>query len=213
MSFSVGQAVQNIMEGVSINPLANPKGSKLSCELCGKPAYIQCKLCRLTYYCDTEHETIDFRGIHEKICQLLIPLRTQDAVFGSEEERTSRQAIKLTRQINLLEITKIEAHKKLFEGHYDLAIPAALQALRFSMEVYGHDSIELVPSYLLLGESSIGLKQYKQAEDYLSLAKWAILKVDSAPETIRAQLHRNLGMLYSSKGHYDEALRELAYDV
>jgi hypothetical protein len=81
------------------------------------------------------------------------------------------------------------------------------------MEVYGHDSIELVPSYLLLGESSIGLKQYKQAEDYLSLAKWAILKVDSAPETIRAQLHRNLGMLYSSKGHYDEALRELAYDV
>lgn len=116
--------------------------------------------------------------------------------------------------MHLLEITKIEAHKKLFEGNYELAIPAALQALRFSMEVYGHDSIQLVPSYLLLGESSIGLKQYKQAEDYLSLAKWAVLKVESACHpTIRAQLHRNLGMLYSSKGNYEDALQELAHDV
>jgi hypothetical protein len=35
---------------MSINPLANPKGVKLLCELCGKPAYIQCTSCRVTYY-------------------------------------------------------------------------------------------------------------------------------------------------------------------
>jgi hypothetical protein len=59
-------------------------------------------------------------------------------------------------QMQLLDIAKTEAHKKLFEGQYDLAIPAALQALRFSISVYGQHSVEVGPGYLLLGEASIG---------------------------------------------------------
>ncbi|KAJ3227281.1 Zinc finger MYND domain-containing protein 12 [Clydaea vesicula] len=208
------KTTQLVQRGKAINPLSNPKGQKFECELCGKPAYIQCKNCRLTYYCDKDHETIDFRGIHEKICQLIIPLRTPLGDFGSEEERAYREKQTRIRQMNLLEITKIEAHKKLFESQFDLAIPAALQALRFSMDVYGQDSIELVPSYLLLGEASIGLKQFSQAEDYLSLAKWAVLKADSACHpSIRAQLHRNLGLMFSSQGNYDAALLQLANDI
>ncbi|KAJ3290349.1 Zinc finger MYND domain-containing protein 12 [Rhizoclosmatium sp. JEL0117] len=196
-----------------INPLANPKGIKLGCELCGKPAYIQCKDCRVTFYCDKEHQGTDFRGIHEKICSLLIPLRTPVSVLGSEEERIHRDKQTRHRQIQLLELSKTEAHKKLFEGQYDLAIPAALQALRFSMDVYGQDSIQLVPSYLLLGEASIGLKQYPQAEDYLSLAKWAILKVPDCEHRIRSQMHRNFGLLYASLGKYDDALAQLSQDI
>ncbi|KAJ3120979.1 Zinc finger MYND domain-containing protein 12, partial [Irineochytrium annulatum] len=115
--------------------------------------------------------------------------------------------------VQLLELSKTEAHKKLFEGQHDLAIPAALQALRFSMDVYGQNGIELVPSYLLLGEASIGLKQYKQAEDYLSLAKWAVLKSEKCENVIRSQLHRNLGLLYASQEQYAEALGQLAQDV
>lgn len=34
----------------TINPLSNPKGVRLVCELCGKVAYIQCPFCRVTYY-------------------------------------------------------------------------------------------------------------------------------------------------------------------
>ncbi|KAI9328727.1 hypothetical protein BDR26DRAFT_873687 [Obelidium mucronatum] len=196
-----------------INPLANPKGIKLGCELCGKPAYIQCKDCRVTFYCDKEHQSTDFRGIHQKICSMLIPLRTPITVLGSEEERIHREKQTRHRQIQLLELSKTEAHKKLFEGQYDLAIPAALQALRFSMDVYGQDSIELVPSYLLLGEASIGLKQYPQAEDYLSLAKWAILKAPNCENRIRSQMHRNFGLLYASQGEYGEALAQLAQDI
>ncbi|KAJ3024541.1 UNVERIFIED_CONTAM: Zinc finger MYND domain-containing protein 12 [Siphonaria sp. JEL0065] len=218
------QKIVNATEATSlhstfINPLANPKGIKLGCELCGKPA-------------DKEHQSTDFRGIHQKICSMLIPLRTPITVLGSEEERIHRE--KQTRhrqvvsfdcvsyvpnsppfiiQIQLLELSKTEAHKKLFEGQYDLAIPAALQALRFSMDVYGQDSIELVPSYLLLGEASIGLKQYPQAEDYLSLAKWAILKAPDCEHRIRSQMHRNFGLLYASQGEYGEALAQLAQDI
>ncbi|KAJ3042379.1 Zinc finger MYND domain-containing protein 12 [Rhizophlyctis rosea] len=150
-------------------------------------------------------------------------LRTPVAVLGSEEERAYREKQTRHRQVQLLELTKAEAHKKLFEGKYDLSIPAALQALRFSMDVYGQNSIELVPSYLLLGEASIGLKQHDQAEDYLSLAKWAVLKADQeasqnkrvkgADNMIRSQLARNFGLLYGDKGRDDEALESLGLDI
>ncbi|KAJ3403520.1 Zinc finger MYND domain-containing protein 12, partial [Chytridiales sp. JEL 0842] len=99
--------------------------------------------------------------------------------------------------LQLLELSKTEAHKKLFEGQYDLAIPAALQALRFSMDVFGQNR----------------LRQYSQAEDYLSLAKWAVLKVDSCDNKIRSQMHRNFGLLYASQGNYEESLMQLAQDI
>ncbi|TPX55656.1 hypothetical protein PhCBS80983_g05136 [Powellomyces hirtus] len=127
-------------------------------------------------FSDKEHQSTDWRGIHSRICMLVVPLRTPVAVLGSEEERAHRETQTRRRQVHLLELTKTEAHKKLYEGEYHLAIPAALQALRFSMQVYGPNSEKLVPAYLLLGESSIGLNQLSQAEDYLSLAKWALMK-------------------------------------
>ncbi len=59
----------------------------------------------------------------------------------------------------MLEIASTEAHIKLYQSNFSLAIPAALQALKTSMDLYGRDSLELVPSYLLLGEASIGINQ------------------------------------------------------
>lgn len=115
--------------------------------------------------------------------------------------------------MQLLEMTKTESHKKLFESQFELAIPAALQALRLAMTIYGQNSVELVPSYLLLGEASIGLKNYIQAEEYLSLAQWSILKAPDCDQELRAQLHRNFGLLYSSQGNYDEAAKNFAKDV
>jgi hypothetical protein len=35
---------------MTLNPLSNPKGTNLTCELCQKPAFIQCTKCRVTYY-------------------------------------------------------------------------------------------------------------------------------------------------------------------
>ena len=77
----------------------------------------------------------------------------------------------------------------------------------------GQESIDLVPTYLLLGKASIGLKQYSQAEEYLSMEKWALLKVKDCSQEIRGLLHRNIGLLYLSKGNYEDALKETALDV
>lgn len=59
----------------------------------------------------------------------------------------------------------------------------------------------------------VGMKRFKQADEYLSLAKWAVLKSPDCSAAIRAQLYRNFGMLYAAQDKNDEALRQLANDV
>lgn len=59
----------------------------------------------------------------------------------------------------MIHLCRTTGQKLLFEGKYDRAVPAALQSLKFSIDVYGLSSIELVPSYLILGEGSIGMNQ------------------------------------------------------
>jgi len=58
-----------------------------------------------------------------------------------------------------------------------------------------------------------GLKNFKQAEDYLLLAKYALFKSKKKGYKVRYQLHRNLGILYTFKKQYKEALLELSNDV
>jgi tetratricopeptide (TPR) repeat protein len=101
----------------------------------------------------------------------------------------------------------------LIESKFDLAIPAALQSLRLSLEVYGDSAMELVPAYLILGEACVGLNQYKQAEDYLSLAKWSIYKCNVADNAIKSKIHRNFGLLYAAQDLLDKALCEFALDI
>lgn len=197
----------------TINPLANPKGVKLLCELCQKPAFVQCMDCRVTYYCGPEHQKTDWLGIHEKICQLLIPLRTPIPFLGSEEERQHRKKQQIVRQKQMIELCRTEGQKLLFEGRYDRVVPAAMESLKFSIEVYGLSSIELVPSYLILGEASIGLSRLSQAEEYLAQAQWTVLKTPACPDSIKSKLFRNLGLLYAAQGNYPGALSQLADDI
>ena len=44
----------------------------------------------------------------------------------------------------MIELTRTAGQKLLFEGKYEYAIPAAMQSLKFAIEVFGLSSIELV---------------------------------------------------------------------
>lgn len=198
---------------MTLNPLANPKGVKLVCELCQKPAFNQCTSCKVTYYCGVEHQKSDWLGIHEKICQLLIPLRAPSQFINSEEERVKRNKEILQKQVDIIDLTLATGQRLSFEREYDRAIPAAMQSLRFSIDVHGLSGIELVPSYLILGEASIGLGRLPQAEEYLSQAQWTVLKTPECSNAIKSKLFRNLGLLYAAKGEDEEALRALADDI
>ena len=52
-------------------------------------------------FSSVEHQKADWLGIHQKICQLLIPLRTPVPFLGSEEERQHRKQQQVVRQVQL----------------------------------------------------------------------------------------------------------------
>ncbi|XP_008065367.1 zinc finger MYND domain-containing protein 12 isoform X1 [Carlito syrichta] len=196
-----------------IYPLAVPKGRRLCCEVCDAPAERVCAACTVTYYCGVVHQRADWCSIHEKICQLLIPLRTSMPFYNSEEERQHGLQQLQRRQKHLIEFCYTVAQKYLFEGKHEDAVPAALHSLRFRMNVHGLDSVELVPAYLLLAEASLGLGRIIQAEEYLLQAQWTVLKSTDCSNATHSLLHRNLGLLYMAKNNYEEARYHLANDI
>ncbi|XP_078414262.1 zinc finger MYND domain-containing protein 12 isoform X2 [Cetorhinus maximus] len=196
-----------------IYPLSNPKGVKLECEMCQKTAYVMCSQCRVTYYCDVAHQEADWNGIHEKICQLLIPIRTAPTFLSSAKERKHNEEQLIQRQKHLINLTRTVAQKLLFEGKHEEAVPGALQSLRFATSVYGSTSAELVPSQLLLAEASIGLGQLDEAEEYLSQAQWTVMRTTECVNATQYKLYRNLGLLYTAKGDNEKALWYFADDI
>lgn len=196
-----------------VHPLSFPKGVKFSCELCQKPAHKICDRCRVTYYCDDEHQQTDWFGIHEKICSSLKVIRSPVKFLPSEEERRVFAEKLFEQKMKLIEFTRSISQRYLFEGNYQQAIPGASASLKFAIELKGSKSVELVPSYLILGEANQGLGNLNQAQEYLSQAEWTVLNNTSCPLSILSKLYRNVAMLKIAKGDFEEALRNLAYDV
>ena len=199
---------------IRINPLSVAKGHSHTCELCSQPATILCSTCRVTYYCSTSHQQTDRLSIHTKICSLLGALRSLRPTLGSEDERNKRQLTITLSHHALIDLTRAEATKHLTNHNHLLAIPAALQSLRFAVQVYGKSRLELVPSYLLLAEGNLGLGRLKAAEEYLLYAHWAVVQSgERCAEAMQAELHRQFGLLYVKQGKLHEAIKSYAHDV
>ncbi|RLV95573.1 hypothetical protein DV515_00012852 [Chloebia gouldiae] len=172
------------------------------CELCGaRAAPLRCPGCRLTYYCDVSHQRTDWISIHSHICHLLIPVLGPQPCFHSEKDRKHGKEQLLKRQ------------RFVWAGKPLEAIPAALQALRFSSRVFGSGSTQLVPIYLLLAEASTGADRLRQAAKYLSQAQWIILQTPDCSAALQSKLHRGLGLFSVAEGNLDQALYHLANDV
>eukprot|EP00930_Biecheleria_cincta_P068606 TRINITY_DN561_c0_g2_i2.p1 TRINITY_DN561_c0_g2~~TRINITY_DN561_c0_g2_i2.p1 ORF type:complete len:293 (+),score=67.06 TRINITY_DN561_c0_g2_i2:223-1101(+) len=134
-------------------------------------------------------------------------------MIGSEEERKRRSEELMGIRKELLELCTETAQKFLVQGKYELAVPGALQSLKFAIDVFGSEATELVPSYLLLAEANLGLRRLKIAEEFLSLANWNILKHPQAGSSMMSNLQRNFGRLYAAQQRYNEALQAFATDI
>ncbi|MCI4380749.1 hypothetical protein PGIGA_G00243630 [Pangasianodon gigas] len=198
---------------MSISPLANPKGTKKLCELCEKPAHLQCTNCRVTFYCDAAHQQADWNSIHEKVCELLISVRTPAPFYCFQADRDFHHMQSLKRLEHITELSHAAAKSWVSVGKYSEAIPAAQLSLRCAIDIYGPDVVELVPAYLLLAEANIGLGSLSQAESCLSQAEWMVMKNPGCSQTVLHLLHRTLGRLYSATGDYSSALLHFANDV
>jgi tetratricopeptide (TPR) repeat protein len=197
-----------------LNPLAFPKGQSLVCEMTGKPAMVSCVSDYITlHFASAEIAKQAWDGVLCRVAHVIGPILAPPALMGSEEERDRRQQAAHASKLALIVLCRDEAARHLVKGDFELAVPAASYALRFTTAIYGEGRVELVPAYLLLAEANLGILKYRQAEEYLTLANWAVLKTPSCSNALRSQLRRNFGRLYASQGKYEEALRQLADDV
>uniref|UniRef100_A0A3Q2YFE8 Zinc finger, MYND-type containing 12 n=1 Tax=Hippocampus comes TaxID=109280 RepID=A0A3Q2YFE8_HIPCM len=192
-----------------IIPLALPKGTEKVCELCQKRAYLQCARCRVTYYCDAEHQHSDWIGIHKRICQLLIPIRTP-SLFSMQRAGRIENLLKTK---ELIEICRLVAESKLSEGKHEEAVPAAQACLRCSVDVYGPNTVQLVPAYLLLADANMGMGNLALVAELMSQAEWAVLKSPECGYAVHHRLHRSMGCLHTATGHFEAALFHFANDV
>uniref|UniRef100_A0A8C6IUK2 Uncharacterized protein n=1 Tax=Melopsittacus undulatus TaxID=13146 RepID=A0A8C6IUK2_MELUD len=114
---------------------------------------------------------------------------------------------------HIIDVAYSTAQELVWAGKHEEARPAALHALRFSIEVYGPDSLQLVPAYLLLAEASAGAGHLPEASKYLSQAEWLILRAPDCSAAVQYKLHRSLGLFCAAKGDLERALYHLANDV
>ncbi|XP_034001261.1 zinc finger MYND domain-containing protein 12 [Trematomus bernacchii] len=187
--------------------LALPKGTEKLCELCQKTAHLQCTKCRVTFYCDAEHQQADWVGIHERICQMLVTIRSPTLLSLQQAECIQSQLVKA----ELIEMCRLVAQSKLSEGKHQEALPAAQFCLRCSKDVHGPRSVQMVPAYLLLAEANMGMGNLAWAAELLSQAEWAALK--SSDHAVHQRLHRCLGRLHTATGNLEAALFNFANDV
>uniref|UniRef100_A0A8C6SL56 MYND-type domain-containing protein n=1 Tax=Neogobius melanostomus TaxID=47308 RepID=A0A8C6SL56_9GOBI len=169
-------------------------GFFLLCELCQGRASLECAQCRVTFYCDASHMFADWVGIHEKICPLLVPIRTW-TLRGSTGEGRIEMDIK-----KLIAIARSVAEAKVAEGKHEEALP-------------GVSTIELVPAYLLLAEAYLGLGKLSPAAEMISQAEWVVSKSLDCDHELNHRLHRALGRLQTAKGNFDDASLSFANDI
>ncbi|NXV22743.1 ZMY12 protein, partial [Cepphus grylle] len=160
-----------------------------------------------------DHQKADWVSIHERICQLLIPIRTSLPFLLSEKERKHGTEQLVKRQKYIIDLTYSTAREFVLGGKHKEAIPAALHALRFSTEVYGSNSVQLVPAYLLLAEASTGVGSLTEASKYLSQAQWIVLTTPDCGAAVQCKLHRSLGLFCAADGNFEQALFHLANDI
>eukprot|EP00792_Barthelona_sp_PAP020_P006016 TRINITY_DN2881_c0_g1_i1.p1 TRINITY_DN2881_c0_g1~~TRINITY_DN2881_c0_g1_i1.p1 ORF type:complete len:498 (-),score=134.64 TRINITY_DN2881_c0_g1_i1:16-1509(-) len=195
---------------IQINPLANPKDVKMYCELCNQPAKMQCPYCRKTYYCCKEHQTLDWEGVHRVICDKIAVVRTDHLVLGTDHQRTEFEEKIAQQRKEIIEISKLQATKFLTDRQFKLAIPGALQTLKQSQKYYG-DSLAVIPAYLLLGETYLGLNQFDEVQNFISLAEWNIINVKAQMEETRNMEHvQNMGV---GKQNNEDALDSTFKDL
>ncbi|KAJ8608269.1 hypothetical protein CTAYLR_007267 [Chrysophaeum taylorii] len=198
----------------TLNTLAFPKGQVPRCEMTGLPARVQCITPHITlYFVSKECAKQAWYGIMHKIAPLLGPLRTPCLVVGTEEDRAKREYTMEMSKKALVDLCSQEAEKFLVERQYDLAIPGALQAVTFLREIYGDGAIEMIGPFMQLAEAHLGLGRAREAAEVLGRATWTVSKNPDCSNSMKSQLHRNIGKLHLSQNKLDEALAELSHDI
>lgn len=197
-----------------LNLLAFPRSEHPVCALTGSNATVQLITKHNSIYFANEASAEQaWHGIINKVDHLLGPLSQPAPIIGTSDERARRVKAILLSKKSLIEFCMNESARLFHDQKYQLAVPGAVQALKFSKEVFGELSVEVVLPYLLLGQISLGTKLLTEAESYLSQAKWNVMNSPHCSDRIKSRLHQLYGQLYAVRKEYDEARGEFAHSV
>lgn len=197
-----------------LNLLAFPRDQHPKCELTGDAATVQliCPHCTL-YYANDSLAQQAWDGIIHRIAHLLAPLMQSPPIIGTQEERSRRNKNIALSKRSLIDFCIAEAANLLSEQKYPLAIPGAIQALKFCKDVYGDLSYEIVEPNLILAQASLGLNNPRQAEKYLALAKWNVLNDPECSDRVKSRLHQLFGRLHAVDGNSELSKAEFATSI
>jgi len=182
------------------------------CEICGNIADRSCSACAVTFYCCSEHQSLDFESIHEKCCSQLKELRSASrCVTEAERQKCEREKAALTRA--LLKKCVRQSEQLLMRQEHEFAIPASLQSLKCAKRIFGKGDIRLVPILLTLSRACLGASRMKQSEQFLSMSKLIMHQSQCGDFLLKSQFHRLYGRLHAMSNRFEKALHELAYDI
>jgi tetratricopeptide (TPR) repeat protein len=201
-----------------LNQLAFPRDFNPKCELTGLNATVQLMTMQFgqpftLYYVNQEVAEQAWFGIIKKIVHLLAPLTTAAPIVGTQEERTKRANNVILSKRSLIDFCLSESSNLLSVQKYQLAIPAAIQALKFSKEIDGEKSVSVVEPYLQLAQAYLGLKEHGKAEEFLALARWVALSSDEVSDKTRSRLHMLIGRVNTARGNFEGAKPEYASSI
>ena len=182
------------------------------CEICGNTADRKCNKCQVTFYCCSEHQSLDYESIHEKCCSILQELRAPSKCI-TENERKKQKARHMELTQNLLKKCLKQSENFLMKQEHEFAIPSSLQSLKCAKFIFGKSNIRLVPILLTLSRACLGASRMKQSEQFLSMSKVIMHQCKCNDYLLKSQFHRLYGRLHAMNNRFEKALQELSYDI
>lgn len=152
---------------------------------------------------------IGWGNLEQKFYELKAMLSAPTSGLNANQARVQqKQAVSLAIG-KLLDTAQQECRRLLIEGNAKAAVEGGLKTLKLKEEYYGTTSLQLVPAYFHLARTNQFMDKFKNAEEFLSLAQWIILRHPEADVSLKAELHQTFGLLYASDSKLDAALKQL----
>ena len=196
-----------------LNLLAFPRDFMPICEITGEKAKVQLETkFGIMYYVSEEAAEQAWFGIIKKIAHLLPPLMEEAPIIGSQEERRRREENIVLSKRSIIEFCLSEASNLLSVNKYDLSIPAAIQALKFSRDLDGDRAISTVDPLLQISQAYVGKLEVNKAEEYLSRCHWIVINTHCS-DRLKSRMFLLIGRVKASKGDFIEAKKHFSSGI
>lgn len=153
--------------------------------------------------------SIGWNTLEQRFYELNAMLSAPTSGLNANQARQHQKQIVSVAIGKLLDMAQQECRRLLIDGNAKAAVEGGLKTLKLKEEYYGRESLQLVPAYFHLARTNQYMDKFKQAEEFLSLAQWTILRHPEADVSLKAELHQTFGLLYASDGKLDAALKQL----